>query len=275
MRRAAGREGGQGTGRGYGRGYGYGIAAAVALAALTGCGSSGGGGERPTSGPSPTASAAPVRDKGPVCVGTSPADSVHVLRGGGFRLPGGGGVQYEAATADGSTRTATLRDGAAYQAGQSGRTVTMGEKVTLGGHPYTVAQICSYRVALEPGRAADRSALAAAPASLKATGGAADAGLCFSTNAAVRAAASKGFAPKGAAWTLSDNGSRQTLPGGLSVALYSVDTGAGTAVIGANCAAIQVASYKDAAVGDTLEFAGATFKVASLTPTAVTLTRTG
>lgn len=52
--------------------------------------------------------APPVSDKGPVCVGEAPAGGVRVLRGGGFRLPGGMGVQYAGASADGSSRTATF-----------------------------------------------------------------------------------------------------------------------------------------------------------------------
>ena len=269
---------------GYGVRYASGLTAAAALVALAGCGSSGGGGgdptdrptDQPTGGPATTAtSAAPVHDKGPACQGTSPADGVHVLRGGGFRLPGGGGVQYVAATADGRTRTATLRDGASYQDAQSSQTVTAGRQITVSGHAYTVAQICAYRVVLEPKSAADRTALAAAPATMKPAGGAADNGLCFTTNTTVTAAAANGFPPKGSTWTLSNNSGRQTLPTGLSVALYSVDPGAGTAVIGANCAAIQVASYKDAAAGDTVEFAGVTFKVTSVAQRAVILSRTG
>jgi hypothetical protein len=261
---------------GYGRSCASGLTAAAALVALAGCGSSGGGGDdHPTGGPSSaTTSAAPVHDKGPECLGTSPADGVHVLRGGGFRLPGGGGVQYVAATADGTTRTATLRDGASFQDTQSSQTVLAGRQITVSGHAYTVAQICTYRVVLEPKSAADRAALAAAPASMKPAGGVADNGLCFTTNAAVRTASANGFPPKGATWTLPNNSGRQTLPTGLSVALYSVDPGAGTAVIGANCAAIPVASYKDAAAGDTVEFAGVTFKVTSVAQRAVILTRT-
>lgn len=252
--------------------------AATALLATAGCGSSGGsggGGDHPTGDPTGAAtSAAPVRDKGPACVGTAPADGVHVLRGGGFRLPGGGGVQYVTGTSDGSSRTATLRDGATYQKAQSSRTVRAGQKITLHGHAYTVDQICTYRVVLAPGSTADRTALAAAPAAMKPVGGDADDGLCFTTNAAVRTAAANGFPAKGAAWTLANNGGRTTLPTGLSVALYSVDPAAGTAVINANCAGVEVASYQDAAVGDTLEFAGVLFKVASLDHGTAVLSRT-
>lgn len=271
------------AGTGVRPGYGNALTAVtgvVAALALAGCGSSSSGSSDSDGGqtgkPTATTAVAAVHDKGPACVGSVPADGgVHVLRGGGYRLPGGGGVQYAAATADGTTRTATLRDGASYQDGQTSQKVVAGGQLQVSGHNYTVSQICSYRVVLEPKDAAARTALAAAPATMKASGGAADSGLCFSTNAAVRTAAAHGFPPKGATWSLSNNSGRQPLPTGLSVALYSVDTGSGTAVIGANCAAIPVASYKDAAVGDTLEFGGVTFKVASLSQSAVVLTRTG
>lgn len=260
------------------------VTGVVAALALAGCGSSSSGSSDSDGGQNsggqngggqPTTSVAEAHDKGPACVGSVPADGgVHVLRGGGFQLPGGGGVQYAAATADGTTRTATLRDGARYQDGQTSQKVVAGGQLTVSGHSYTVSQICSYRVVLEPKDAKARTALAAAPAKMKAVGGAADSGLCFTTNAAVRTAAANGFPAKGATWSLANNSGRQMLPTGLSVALYSVDSGSGTAVIGANCAAIPVASYKDAAVGDTLEFGGVTFKVASLSHSAVVLNRT-
>lgn len=154
-------------------GYGTAAAAALALLSLAGCGSSpeaggegGGGGEA-----TPAA-----RDKGPACVGEAPGEGgVHVLRGGGFKLPGGGGVQYAGATADGTTRTATLRDGATYASGQEQWKVTPGAKVTVSGHGYTVRQLCAHRVVLEPRAAEDRAALAAGPKSLEPRQGAADA----------------------------------------------------------------------------------------------------
>ena len=250
----------------------YGVAGAtLALWALTACGSSsGGGGEDPTTAPTTQA----AKDKGPQCVGETPADGVHVLRGGGFRLPGGGGVQYAAASADGTSRTATLRDGAAYGSGQRQWTVKPGSRVTVSGHAYTVRQICSYRVVLEPKDAKDKAALAAAPESMEFAGGAADNTLCFTTNHAVLAAASKNFPAKGQTLSLLDNGGVKQLPTGSSLTVSYVDTAAGTAGLGANCAGVPVALYKDVRVGDTVEFAGVLFKVSALTEQAVRLTRT-
>lgn len=253
----------------------YGVAGALtALLALTGCGSSSGsaGDNDPTTAPASTQAAAP--DRGPVCVGTVASDGLHVLRGGGYRLPGGGGVQYDAATADGTTRTATLRDGASYADGQKEQTVKAGQRITVSGHAYTVSQICSYRVVLEPRDAKDKAALAAAPKSLESKGGAADNGLCFSTNASVLAAAAKGFPAKGSTLSVLRNGGVTRFPTGLSITVSYVDTKTHIAGFGANCAAIPVAMYKDVRVGDTVEFAGVLFRVSGLENDAVRMTRT-
>jgi hypothetical protein len=251
----------------------YGVAGAtLALWALTACGTSSGGGDNPTTAPTTTQAAA--KDKGPQCIGEAPADGVHVLRGGGFRLPGGGGVQYTAATADGTSRTATLRDGAGYGAGQQQWTVKPGSRLTVSGHAYTVRQVCSYRVVLEPKDAKDKAALAAAPESMEFAGGAADNALCFTTNRAVLAAASKSFPAKGQPLSLLDNGGVKQLPTGPSLTVSYVDTAAGTAGLSANCAGVPVALYKDVSVGDTVEFSGVLFKVSGLTEQAVRLTRT-
>ncbi|MFI8092397.1 hypothetical protein ACIF9R_29415 [Streptomyces sp. NPDC086080] len=246
----------------------------LALLALAGCGSSatgGGGGGKPTTTLGTTQAAS--EDKGPVCVGEAPEDGVHVLRGGGFQLPGGGGVQYEDAAADGTTRTATLRDGAGYSSGQRQWTVGTGADVTVSGHTYTVRQICSYRVVLEPKAAEDKATLSARPKSMESAGGPADAPLCFTTNQDVRATAAAGFPSEGAELSLVANGGVQRFPTGLSITVSYVDTGTGTAGIAANCAAIPVASYKDVRVGDPVEFAGVLFKVSALTERAVTITR--
>ncbi|WP_395575337.1 hypothetical protein [Streptomyces sp. BK79] len=245
-------------------------AAALALLALTGCAaSSDGGDEGGDGGATPAA-----RDKGPACVGTAPADGAHVLRGGGFKLPGGGGVQYTAADADGTTRTATLRDGARYASGQRQWKVEPGTEITVSGHGYTVRQICTYRVVLEPKAAEDRAALAAAPESLEPRQGAADDGLCFTTNSTVLAAAAKGFPAKGGTLSLLDNGGVQRFPTGLSLTVSYIDPGTGTTGIDANCAAIPVAGYEGVRVGETVEFAGVLFDVSALTEQAVELTRT-
>ncbi|MEU9572897.1 hypothetical protein AB0D62_24125 [Streptomyces massasporeus] len=249
----------------------YGVAGAtLALWALTACGSSSGGGEDPPTAPTTQA----AKDKGPQCIGAAPTDGVHVLRGGGFRLPGDGGVQYAAASADGTSRTAILRDGAAYGAGQRQWTVKPGSRVTVSGRAYTVRQVCSYRVVLEPKDAKDKAALAAAPESMEFTGGAADNALCFTTNRAVLATASKNFPAKGQTLSLLDNGGVKQLPTGPSLTVSYVDTAAGTAGLGANCAGVPVAIYKDVRIGDTVEFAGVLFKVSGLTEQAVRLSRT-
>ncbi|OSP38955.1 hypothetical protein B7767_34330 [Streptomyces sp. 13-12-16] len=246
---------------------------ALAVLTLAGCGSSsGGGGEESTTAPATTQAA--IKDKGPVCVGEAPRDGVHVLRGGGFRLPGGGGVQYAAADADGTTRTATLREGERYESGQQEWTVEPGTDVTVSGHAYTVRQICSYRLVLEPKTAEDEAALAAAPESMKPAGGPADAPLCFTTNEDVLAAAAAGFPPKGEKLSLVGNGGVQRFPTGLSLTVSYLDTGTGTAGIAANCAAIPVAAYEDVRVGDPVEFAGVLFEVSQITEQAVQLTRT-
>lgn len=256
----------------------YGVAGAtlalVALVALTGCGSSAGGsgGEDPTTAPATTQAA--TKDEGPVCVGEATDDGLHVLRGGGFGLPGGGGVQYADAQADGTNRTATLRDGASYEAGQKQQTVRPGQHLDVSGHSYTVSQICSYRVVLEPRDERDRAAAAAAPESLETEGGEADNDLCFTTNPSVLEAAAKGFPAVGRTLSLLTNGGVQSFPTGWSLTVSYVDSSAGTAGIGANCAGIPVAVYKDVRVGDPVEFAGVLFNVSELTDKAVRLTRT-
>lgn len=208
-------------------GTGAATAAALTLLALAGCGTSpdpGGEGGGDTGEPTPAA-----RDKGPACVGEDPGATVHVLRGGGFKLPGGGGVQYADATADGTRRTATLRDGATYASGQEEWKVAPGAEVTVSGHAYTVRQVCAHRVVLEPESAEDRAALAAEPASLEPRQGAADDTLCFTTNPAVRKAAAQGFPAKGDTLALLANGGVQRFPTGLSVTVAYVHPDTGTA----------------------------------------------
>ncbi|MCX4882796.1 hypothetical protein [Streptomyces sp. NBC_00847] len=255
----------------------YGIAGAItALLALTGCGSSSDdatGGD-PSPAPATATAQAAAKDKGPECVGEATAGGLHVLRGGGYRLPGGGGVQYDTATADGTTRTASLRDGASYADGQKKQTVRAGQQITVAGHAYKVGQVCSYRVVLAPQDAKDKAAAAAAPKSLESKGGEADNGLCFSTNPSVLAAAAKGFPAKGSTLSVLRNGGVTRFPTGLSITVSYVDTKTHTAGFGANCAAIPVAMYKDVRVGDTVEFAGVLFKVSGLAEGVVRMTRT-
>lgn len=257
------------------RRYGAGVATAAALTllALAGCGTSpgpGGEGGGGTGKPTPAA-----RDKGPACVGEDPGATVHVLRGGGFKLPGGGGVQYADATADGTRRTATLRDGATYASGQEEWKVAPGAEVTVSGHAYAVRQVCAHRVVLEPESAEDRAALAAEPASLEPRQGAADDALCFTTGPAVRKAAAQGFPAKGDTLALLANGGVQRFPTGLSVTVAYVHPDTGTASTSTPTAPPSPScGYEDVRAGDTVEFAGVEFEVATLTEKAVRLTRT-
>ncbi|ESQ04733.1 hypothetical protein KQH42_12655 [Streptomyces sp. CHA1] len=253
-------------------GAGTAAAAALALLALAGCGGSpgtGGKADGDTGKPTPAA-----RDKGPACVGEDPGSTVHVLRGGGFKLPGGGGVQYADAAADGTQRTATLRDGSTYASGQEEWKVAPGAEVTVSGHAYAVRQVCAHRVTLEPESAEARTALAAAPASLEPRQGPAADGLCFTTNPVVLEAAAEGFPAQGDTLALLANGGVQRFPTGLSVTVAYVHPGTGTAGLDANCATVPVAGYEDVRAGDTVEFAGVEFEVADLTDRAVRLTRT-
>lgn len=245
----------------------YVIASAAVLFALSGCGTSDEGSD------GDSATAPPARDKGPLCVGEAGAEGLHVLRGGGFRLPGGGGLQYAEAHADGKTRSATVRDGARYEAGQKQQTVTPGQRITISGHDYAVGQICAYRVVLEPQDQKARAAVAAAPDSLKPEGGPADDGLCFSTNRSVLAAASKGFPPEGGTQSLLDNGGVWNSPTGLSITVR-VGSDAQTGGISASCAGIKVAGYEDVRVGDTIELAGVLFEVSELSDDVVRMKRT-
>lgn len=117
------------------------IASAVCLTLLVAaCGTS--KGPAADSSKSPTRDSAPPADKGPECDGDQAAKGLHVLRGASASLPGGAHVQYGKGYADGSKRTAVLSGAGAAQ------TVRPHEKVMLAGHPYTVAQICAYRVVL-------------------------------------------------------------------------------------------------------------------------------
>ncbi|UXY29192.1 hypothetical protein [Streptomyces sp. HUAS TT20] len=111
------------------------------LLLLAACGTSG----SPTADPSPsptTRYTPPPADKGPECEGDKAAKGLHVLRAASASLPGGTKVQYADAKADGKHRSAELAVGNARQ------TVRPAQKVTLGGHTYTVSQICTYRVVL-------------------------------------------------------------------------------------------------------------------------------
>ncbi|MFH8365854.1 DUF6406 domain-containing protein [Streptomyces sp. NPDC018031] len=102
---------------------------------------------------SPAREPAPPRDKGPRCDGEDTSSGLRVLRGGAARLPGGGALMYREARADGTSREAVLAEGETPAQAQDGRswTVRSGGRLTVGGRPYTVTQICAYRVVLTPG----------------------------------------------------------------------------------------------------------------------------
>ncbi|MFH8369018.1 hypothetical protein [Streptomyces sp. NPDC018031] len=254
-----------------------GLSAVVALVALTGCGSSDGdAGKKPTAGKA-TKSA---RAKGatPRCAGEAPADGLHVLYGGAFRLPGGGAVTYRSETTDtdGTARTAVLLEGERPQQTGQRWTVSPGQRLTVSGHSYTVSQICSYRVVLRPDDAKDRAAAAAKPASLVPVGDEQDNRLCFTTRPDVRAQGAEPFPPKGGTWSLSDpTGRKEPMPlladGGLATAITSVDDEpfAGIAV---RCAGVLTARYEVSA-GDVIELAGVEFEVTGIRERAVLLTR--
>lgn len=114
------------------------------MALLAACGTKGGAEAADSTDPAPSSSSpqpAPPADKGPECEGSKDAKGLHLLRGGTAALPGGE-VAYTGAGADGRHRTAVLSLSEAKQ------TVVAGQKVTLKGHSFVVAQICTYRVVL-------------------------------------------------------------------------------------------------------------------------------
>ncbi|MFI0942569.1 hypothetical protein [Streptomyces sp. NPDC021020] len=250
-----------------------GLAAVALAAALTACG--GGGGKK--------ADPAPPPDRGPVCSGTAPADGLHVLRGGSVPLPDGSGLfvafpgSPAGTTADGTTRTATLTV-AEPPVGPTQQTVKVrpGGEVTLRGHAYTVAQICTYRVVLLPRAAADRTAAAAKPAALTSVAAGKDQtalrALCFSTDPAARAARTADLPAPGRPLVLGVHRPHDTAAGLMAVATYA-DPAGGTAGLDVYCAGTTVAKYLALRAGDTVEIGGVLLSVGPLTSgTAVTLT---
>ena len=116
---------------------GFGLACCCLLPAA--CGSPGGGPAHPSS----TAPATPAAvDKGPQCEGDKAAKGLHLFSLAATALPGGASVTYAEGRSDGAHRTAELTTGSTRQ------TVRPAQRVDLGGHTYTVAQICTYRVVL-------------------------------------------------------------------------------------------------------------------------------
>jgi hypothetical protein len=124
--------------------------AALGLGALlltAACGTGGSPAAEHPTGPA-TSLPAPPADKGPQCEGDASAHGLHVLANADAALPGGATVHYAAAHADGTHRTADLIETGAGTASGGRQTVHPGQRLTVGGHDYTVAQICTYRVVL-------------------------------------------------------------------------------------------------------------------------------
>lgn len=202
------------------------------LLALAACGAGGGG---TATHPTPTRAAPVVLDKGPECEGDKAAKGLHVLRGASARLPGGAKVAYEAAQADGTHRTAVLAVGSAEQ------TVSSARKVTLAGHMYTVAEVCAYRVVLTgPGLHAP--------------------------------ARSEGEMAK---WPITYDGVlplRWHVPvNGIDVVASIVVTDVGTDPLRCTISVVEGTdeaggTYRDLAVGSTLEFAGRLWRVKLIDP---------
>ncbi len=92
----------------------------------------------------------PSADAGPECDGQDQDAGTHVLRGGATDLPGGGALFYDQTTANGQHREATVFAGREPddQREKTTWTVTPDDELTVAGHTYTVAQVCTYRVVL-------------------------------------------------------------------------------------------------------------------------------
>ncbi|MGW2900837.1 hypothetical protein ACWDAO_41300, partial [Streptomyces sp. NPDC001212] len=134
--------------------------------------------------------------------------------------------------------------GQRFKPGQRQWSVKPGTRVTISARSYTVTQVCSYRVVLEPKDPKGRTALAAAPKSCDTDGGSVDEGLRLTTNPTVLAAAAKASPAESQTLAPLNNGGVQRFPTGLFLTVSYVDTAAGTAGIGTNCAAMPVAVDK-------------------------------
>lgn len=210
----------------------------VLLAAA--CGPSG---TKAAPSPSPsTTLPAPPADKGPECVGDSAAKGLHVLRGGAVQLPGGAGsVLYKEAQADGSSRTAVLTNGTGTGTAWAGTEtwpVTPGQTLTVGSGAYTVSQICTYRVVLTP---KDQNAVTQPPVP-----NAIDPNWPDLNDGRLRLR-----------WHVPNTDYR----GAISAILKNVAADPARADIAVVTGAGGGASYDDARVGDTLEFAGRLWKL--------------
>ncbi|WP_406154043.1 hypothetical protein OG217_15915 [Streptomyces sp. NBC_01023] len=224
------------------------LAATGCVLLAAGCGSGGKQAEQP---PSPSVSAtsasaaspAPPADKGPVCAGDSAAKGFHVLRGGFVKLPGGAGnVSYKVARSDGSARSAVLTNGTGLgsaEAGTQAWTVKPGQAVTVGGASFRVAQICTYRVVLTP---KGQKNVTESPKP--------------SSEATWPSLVDGRFRLR---WHVPDN----EYSGQYSAVVTEINPGP-RADIGIASRDGGDAAYRDARVGDTLEFAGRLWKVADI-----------
>ncbi|WP_405778164.1 hypothetical protein [Streptomyces sp. NBC_00859] len=228
---------------------------AVRFAATTGCvlltaGCGPASGKQAASSPTPSASATrsatPADDKGPVCVGDPVARGIHVLRGGSVTLQGGAGtVLYREARSDGADRTAVLTNGTGSGTAQTGSrawAVQRGQELTLHGVPFTVAQICTYRVVLAPahGRKAVLPSRRPAPS--------AEATWPSLTDGRFRLR-----------WHVPDN----EYSGQYGAVVTEINPGP-RADIGITGRDGGDAFYRDSRVGDTLEFGGRLWKVSAI-----------
>ncbi|MCX4549035.1 MULTISPECIES: hypothetical protein [unclassified Streptomyces] len=223
---------------------------AVRFAAATGCvllavgcGPSGKQAASPSSSRTSATRPAPAVDKGPVCAGDRGAKGIHVLRGGSVQLPGGAGsVLYREARSDGSARTAVLTNGTgpgAAAAGTRDWTVKPGQALTVGRASFTVAQICTYRVVLTP--KGQKNVTSSPPPSSEAT-------WPSLTDGRFRLR-----------WHIPNN----EYSGQYSAVVTEINPGP-RADIGIASRDGGDASYPDARVGDTLEFAGRLWKVSAI-----------
>ncbi|MFE9404319.1 hypothetical protein ACFYNY_21485 [Streptomyces sp. NPDC006530] len=197
-----------------------------------------------TSSP-PSHSPAPPADKGPQCEGAATAKGLHVLRGGSEALPGGAGpVLYREGGSDGTHRTATLTNGAGSGTAQSGTEswpVRTGQSLAVRGKAFTVSQICTYRVVLTP---KDGTTVTQPPVP-----NAVDPHWPDLTDGRLRLR-----------WHVPNT----EIHGAISAVLKDVAADPARADIAVTSRAGGGASYTDARIGDTLEFAGRLWKLTAI-----------
>ncbi|MER0445456.1 hypothetical protein ABR738_12920 [Streptomyces sp. Edi4] len=212
------------------------------LVLAAGCGGASGGVDASTTPPPRSPAPAPPADKGPECEGAPAAKGLHVLRGGSETLPGGAGaVLYKEGGSDGTHRTATLTNGTGTgtaSAGTESWPVRPGQSLTVKGKAFTVSQICTYRVVLTP---KDETTVNQSPVP-----NAVDPRWPDLTDGRLRLR-----------WHVPNTEQH----GAISAVLHDVDADPARAYIAVTSRAGGGASYQDARVGDTLEFAGRLWKL--------------